>query len=45
MAKNLIAKTRMTCRWAIIRVLHYPSLYTSVSRYAFNLFFSSIIDL
>ena len=32
-------KTRMICRWAIIRVLHYPDSYTSLSRYAFNLFF------
>ena len=35
-------KTRMICRWAIIRVLHYPDSYTSLSRYAFNLFFSSM---
>ena len=35
-------KTRMICRWAIIRVLHYPDSYTALSRYAFNLFFSSM---
>lgn len=41
-SNDLITKTRMICRWAIIRVLHYPDSYTSLSRYAFNLFFSSM---
>jgi hypothetical protein len=30
-SNDLITKTRMICRWAIIRVLHYPDSYTSLS--------------